>query len=657
MKVHKSLQNLPHFTRSVITVGSFDGVHHGHRKILSRLTSRAKEINGKSVVITFDPHPREVISHQDSSFILLNDTQEKLQLLDSLGIDHVVLVPFTLDFSQQSPEEYIKGFLFKNFNPQVIIIGYDHRFGLNRQGDYNLLKKYTETEGIQLEQIVRQDLEQITVSSTKIRNCLLSGEVEKANRLLKSNYLLSGKVVHGDKNGHKFGFPTANIKLRNNKKLVPKNGVYSVLVNLDESQFQGMAYIGKRPTLNDGLESRIEVNIFDFNYNIYNQEIQLELIDYIRDDKKFNNTDQLINQLKVDKHNVIANLSQEKNDSVDHALAIAILNFNNLEYLEAFLPSVIEHSIDQSKIYIIDNNSQDDSMSMVEEWFPEIDLIYLGENYGFAEGYNKGIAQIKEPYILLLNSDVKVTAHWLEPLLSSIQVNNIAGVMPKIKSIDNNDDFEYAGASGGFIDSLGYPFCRGRIFDHVEKDQGQYDEPISVAWTTGAAMLLKKNVFENLGGFDKDYFAHQEEIDFCIRARRAGYMLKSIPSSEVYHLGGGTLDYESSNKVYLNFRNNLTTLLKNEEVLKLAWLFPTRLILDGIAGLKFLLGGRFDCFLAIIKSHLSVYSKFLSILNKRSQINAIIEKYSIGPANTDGIIKGSIVIKYFIFGKKTFSQL
>jgi len=294
----------------------------------------------------------------------------------------------------------------------------------------------------------------------------------------------------------------------------------------------------------------------------------------------------------------------------------------------------------------------------MKKQFPEIPLIELSENTGYTEGYNRALKKIDSTYYLLLNSDIEVSPNWIEPLLEVMQSDyKVAACQPKVLSYKNKAIFEYAGAAGGWMDTLGYPFCRGRLFDICEKDEEQYDELQEIAWASGAAMLIQSELFHGVGGFDSDYFAHQEEIDLCWRLRRAGYKIICQPKSTVYHLGGGTLQYESPFKTYLNFRNNLMTIFKNESREKLTWLIILRLMLDGVAGMVFLLKGKFSHTGAIIQAHWSFFPKLMYLRKRRKLFYRHIYKISIGEPNKNGIYKGSIVWNYFIKRKKTFKDL
>ncbi len=303
MQTYNSLSQLPDFQNTAITIGSFDGVHCGHRKILEQVKSLAKEVNGESVVITFHPHPRFVVKGKDdnSSLKLITTIQEKSDLLEKIGIGHLVIVPFSEEFSQQSPDAYIQNFLVKLFHPTYIVIGYDHRFGKNRGGDIKLLKKHEAKDGFTVVEIEKQTIEDIGISSSKIRNALENKDIQGANQLLGHPFILHGKVVEGKKIGRTIGYPTANIEIDDKDKLIPPFGIYAVWAFLGEKKYGGMLYIGDRPTVENGTHTSIEVNLFDFDENIYDQYLWIEFVDFIRNDKKFDGLDALKIALMRDK--------------------------------------------------------------------------------------------------------------------------------------------------------------------------------------------------------------------------------------------------------------------------------------------------------------------------------------------------------------------
>lgn len=327
-------------------------------------------------------------------------------------------------------------------------------------------------------------------------------------------------------------------------------------------------------------------------------------------------------------------------------IAIAILNWNGKKLLEQFLPSVISNS-EESDIYVIDNASTDDSIKMLRNQFPTVNLILNTENGGFAKGYNDGLKHISTDIFCLLNNDIEVTPNWLAPIkLAFNQDSNTAIIQPKILDYKNKDYFEYAGASGGFIDKYGYPFCRGRIFNTLEKDNGQYNSNLEIDWATGACLFIKADVFKTLNGFDNAFFAHMEEIDLCWRAKNLEFNIKCIPKSEVFHVGGATLNTSNPKKTYLNFRNSLFTLVKNAGGNVFAIIF-FRMLLDGLAGLQFLFGLKFNHFFAIIHAHFSFYSQLSKVLKQRK---TLVQKPNYFKTR-------SIVWNYFLKKKQKFSDL
>lgn len=657
MQVYKDWENLPELEGTVLTVGSFDGVHGGHQKILEQIKSIAKRDGKQSVVMTFHPHPRTVVYPNENNLRLLSSLEEKQDLLELHGIDILVVVPFTKVLSQMLPEDYLKSILVEKFNPSHIVIGYDHKFGQNRAGDINLLRSKADTYGYSVTEITKHDIDQLTVSSTQIRKAIKAGDLETANNLLKRPYELSGIVVSGKKLGKELGFPTANLKVDDELKLIPMDGIYVCYVMVNGLQYQGMLYIGDNPTLGEGNPKAIEVNIFDFDKDIYGERISIQLLSFLRGDKKFEGLAALKQQLEKDKIQSLAYFSGQTQNAASSEISIAILNYNSQKLLEKFLPSFLEIG-QETELLIIDNGSNDDSVAFLEDSFPSVNVKVLDKNHGYAGGYNKGLKDVDSKYVAFVNSDVEVTMGWLEPLISYLDDHHDCGaVMPKILSYNDKSSFEYAGAAGGFLDVLGYPYCRGRIFETVEKDNGQYDDIIEVDWLSGAAFLMRLDVFKALGGFDEDFFAHQEEIDLCWRLRRAGYRLSVLPTSIIYHLGGGTLDYGNNKKVFLNFRNNLAMMVKNEEAMSLLWKLPFRLVLDGVAGLKFAMGGSLGGMWAVIKAHLAFYVGLPKLLGKRRKISKLIE--NVGKPK---IVKHSnkskfVLFDYYLKGKKTFSQI
>ncbi len=330
------------------------------------------------------------------------------------------------------------------------------------------------------------------------------------------------------------------------------------------------------------------------------------------------------------------------------SVAVVILNWNGKKFLQQFLPSVIASTYADKRIIIADNGSTDDSVSFLQQQFPMVEILTSSKNYGFAGGYNFFLKQIKADYYVLLNSDVEVEAGWLEPVIELMEANGkIAACQPKILSYQNKEMFEYAGSSGGWIDALGYPFSRGRVFDVLEKDHGQYNDAAPIFWASGAALFVKADIYHELGGFDEFFFAHQEEIDLCWRIQRAGYLIYVCPQSVVYHVGGGTLPTGNPLKVFLNFRNNLVMITKNMPLQQLLWKLPLRIGLDAVSAWKELLGGKPDYWMAVYKAHFAYAAWFLGKQKKQP------EKY---PA-LQGVYRGSIVWKYFIEKTRIFSEI
>lgn len=328
--------------------------------------------------------------------------------------------------------------------------------------------------------------------------------------------------------------------------------------------------------------------------------------------------------------------------------AVAILNWNGRKLLEEFLPSVVLHSKDEADVYVIDNASTDDSLGYLKQHFPKVKIVQNSENKGYAGGYNEGLKQIEADVYVLLNSDVEVTGNWLNPVLNEFKKNELlAAAQPKILDYKNKDYFEYAGAAGGFIDKYGFPYCRGRIFNHLEKDEGQYDAVSEIFWASGACLFVRSNHFWEAGGFDEDYFAHQEEIDLCWRFFNRDLKVICVGTSKVYHLGGATLDSLSAKKTFLNFRNSLFNLQKNLPKSKLSTTIFTRLVIDGIAGIKFLVGFKVNHFFAVIKSHFSFYFHFIKTNRKRGNV---LKKHNYFTLN-------SIVIAYFAKKRRFFNRL
>ncbi len=308
MKIHYNIEELPTFKNAVITIGTFDGVHQGHRQVIEQLKQEAKRVDGESVIITFHPHPRKVVSSSILGIRLINTIEERIELLKQLGIDHLVITPFTEAFANQPPEEYLRDFLIKKFHPTTIIIGYDHRFGRDRVGDFALLETYRRQYHYNLKEIPKHILDNIAISSTKIREAILKGDTTTINHLLGYHFFFEGEVVHGDKIGRTLGYPTANLKVKDEEKIIPGNGIYAVYASLKNkngsysNMMKGMMSIGFRPTV-DGKRRVAEVNIFDFNSEIYGDTLRVYVKKYLRPEEKFNTLDELIKKIDSDKIN------------------------------------------------------------------------------------------------------------------------------------------------------------------------------------------------------------------------------------------------------------------------------------------------------------------------------------------------------------------
>ncbi len=332
-------------------------------------------------------------------------------------------------------------------------------------------------------------------------------------------------------------------------------------------------------------------------------------------------------------------------------VAIVILNYNGRNYLEKFLPSVISGGYDNKKIIVADNASADDSIVLVTHHFPDVEIILLERNYGFAEGYNQALQKIQADYYVLLNSDVEVTKKWIEPIISLMENDkNIAACQPKMLSYHKKESFEYAGAAGGWIDYLGYLFARGRIFEKIEIDKKQYDDIQPVFWASGAAMFVRANVYHQLTGFDTFFFAHQEEVDLCWRMQLAGYKVMYCSSSVVYHVGGGTLPKGHYKKTYFNFRNNLVMLLKNLTATEKLWKLPLRILLDVAFAFKSLFTGDVTTFKAIANAHFSLVNWCFTAKNKHHLIKKPMRRLS-------GVSTQSVVWAYFVQKKTCFKEI
>lgn len=329
--------------------------------------------------------------------------------------------------------------------------------------------------------------------------------------------------------------------------------------------------------------------------------------------------------------------------------AVIILNWNGSNFLKRFLPLVISRSGDSCQIVVADNSSTDDSVLLLQREFPTVRLILNPSNGGFATGYNQALSQIEATYYVLLNSDIEVAEGWLKPLEELMDSNpKIAACQPRIRSYHQPEKFEYAGAAGGFIDIFGYPFCQGRIFQSIETDNNQYNEPKEIFWATGACMMVRSDVYHEIGGLDDDFFAHMEEIDFCWRAKQAGYSIMFQPDSMVFHVGGGTLPKKSWKKTYLNMRNNSIMLCKNLPKRYLLPVMTIRMLLDFVAALKFLADGGWHDLWAVFRAHVNFYKSLPKTLKKRKSIPGVV---------VSQMYKGNIVFEHYILRRHFFGQL
>jgi len=333
-------------------------------------------------------------------------------------------------------------------------------------------------------------------------------------------------------------------------------------------------------------------------------------------------------------------------------VAVVILNYNGEKLLKKFLPSVLAHSTN-ARVIVADNNSSDQSISILSEEFPQVEVIPISSNLGFCGGYNYALSRVQAKYFVLLNSDVEVTPNWIQPVISLFEGDAAIGaVQPKILSYANKDMFEYAGAGGGWIDLLGYPFCRGRLFHSIEKDSHQYDDAVPVFWATGACLFVRADLFQKMGGLDEDYFAHMEEIDLCWKLNRAGYRVFYQGASRVYHVGGGTLATSNPRKTYLNFRNGLSILFKHNALQQLAWKLPARIALDWAAALKFLLEGSGASAVSVLKAHVNFLLSLKDEVRKRNQLKSQHSGFKV-----NNVYQGFITFDFFVKGRRSFLEL
>ena len=332
-------------------------------------------------------------------------------------------------------------------------------------------------------------------------------------------------------------------------------------------------------------------------------------------------------------------------------VGVVILNWNGKHYLERFLPTLLASTYKSMKVYVADNGSTDESIGFLEAHYPQITIINNGKNEGFAAGYNEAIKAVSEEYLVLLNSDIEVDLGWIEPAITMLKGDaGLAAVQPKIKDFNRRTHFEYAGAAGGWIDALGYPFSKGRLFDYLEEDLGQYNKPTPIFWASGAAMFIKKSAFMEVGGFDPYFFAHQEEIDLCWRLQLAGYRIMSCPASVVYHIGGGTLPKNNPKKIFLNFRNNLIMLWKNLSWPARFYILPIRFLLDAVSAWKNLTERQPQYFTAVMKAHFGFMGWLFLHQNK-----SVFPRVKTGKPS--GVYPGSTVWQHFVKGRKLFSEI
>ncbi len=333
-------------------------------------------------------------------------------------------------------------------------------------------------------------------------------------------------------------------------------------------------------------------------------------------------------------------------------IAVAVLNWNGLDLLQRFLPKLCEDSASQAKVYLIDNNSTDESITWTKSECREVEIIALDENHGYAGGYNRALDQIEEEIVVLVNSDIESTPNWLEPLAKRFDEEpNLGALQPKILDLKDRKKFEYAGAAGGYMDELGYPFCRGRIFENLEEDESQYDSYRECFWATGACLAVRREAFLQVNGLYERLFAHMEEIDLCWKMQLNGWKVAVEPASSVYHLGGATLKTASPRKTFLNFRNNLIILFLNLPSFEGFGKILVRLVLDGIAGLRFLSQGKISHLIAILRAHFAFYGLFNDLSRERLKRNQRSFK------ETKGVYQKSILIEYFLKENKKFSDL
>ena len=336
-----------------------------------------------------------------------------------------------------------------------------------------------------------------------------------------------------------------------------------------------------------------------------------------------------------------------------HDTAVVVLSYNGKDLHQLFFPLLLQEAKGKYDLILVDNASTDGTAEYVRLYFPDVQIVTIKVNHGFSNGYYEGLKEIKATYFVLLSADFEVTPGWFQPLHSLMETYpDIAASQPKIKYYKDKTKFEYAGAGGGFMDTWGYLFCRGRVFFTLEEDKGQYDNTIETFWASGGCMFVRADIYHQLGGLDKDLYAHMEEVDLCWRMKNAGYRIAYCGSSTVYHIGGSVISYGSPQKIFYNYRNSLILLLKNLPLSRLLWLFPLRLILDGVSGLRALLKGDFKELKAILRAHGSFYANFSHWLAKRKISTALVTT-----PNLVGIYPKSIIWQYFAKKKTIFTEL
>ncbi|MFT6810783.1 MAG: GT2 family glycosyltransferase, partial [Saprospiraceae bacterium] len=406
---------------------------------------------------------------------------------------------------------------------------------------------------------------------------------------------------------------------------------------------------------NDG-KIIVETNLFaKLEHSLYDKEIIIQPLSFIRKDEKFTSKEELIFNIKGDKIACLQYFGQRAQDCL---VTTAILNYNGSRFLKQFLPFHLNSSFESQELLVIDNASTDNSTEILKSEFSDVQINHIEKNLGFAGGYNEGLTNVYTKYIAIVNSDIEVSKNWLEPLVEALEADpELVAVQPKILSFAHKSKFEYAGAAGGMLDKLGYPYCRGRIMSTIEEDKKQYNNDLSVDWTSGAAMLVRSEVFKEIGGFDTAFFAHMEEIDLCWRLRKAGLKLACIPASEVYHVGGGTLNYQSSRKAFLNMRNNYHMILKNMPLAQLLYKIPIRLILDLLFVIKTLLSGQVG---VALSSGRGIFSGLMNVftIKKEKRIDQFYRnRYGRAENNPNGYRLGILPLVYYFMNKKKFHQL